>query len=85
MNTEAIYEIDNKFFLYVQISSGGEYDYSVFDENYNLLDGGIWDDDRDLASAAQAIACVQCDADSVELLASNEDNNFKELFEKLIF
>ena len=86
MNTEAIYKLnDSERFLYVQISGSGEYDYSVFDKNYNLIDGGIWDDDRDLTSAARTIAYVQCCENSIKLLASSKDNNFEELFEKLIF
>lgn len=80
---EAIYRLANGY-LHIQESSQASYEYTIFDNNKRLKDGGFWDTDAKMSDAAKEIA----EDNSVtikELITSNDENNYEDIFETFIF
>ena len=51
---EALFK-SNKNFLYIQVSSDGDFDYTVYDRDFNVVDGGriCWDGMADMRDIAE--------------------------------
>lgn len=51
---EALFK-DNKYFLYLQVARNGDFDYTVYDRDFNVVDRGrvCWDGMADMRDIAE--------------------------------
>lgn len=81
---EAIFTLSNGYFLHIQQSEQADYEYTIFDENKYLVDGGFWDSTDDLQHAAEEIANDNS-LYTESLFTSDFNADYEDLYNTFVF